>query len=359
MIWLVKQHLTMSDAAQRRDVNDPKTVRDFAAVVQGPERLRLLLLLTVADIRAVGPGTWNGWKGQLLRELYYETEAVLQGGHAGVTYVDRLAQAKAALKERLSDLPRILVETLLERHYPAYWLSLDAATHEKHARMMVEADASGRTLTVESEPNRATGSTEVTVYTPDHPGLFSQLAGAFAMCGASIVDAKIFTTTHGMALDLFTIQDAEGGSFDDEARLQRLSRAIESTLKGEVRAHEVVAGRRPRRRAEAFTVEPAVIIDNTASDAYTVIEVNGRDRPGLLARRHARAFQFESLHRLGAHRDLWRARGRRLLCQGCLRPESGGADRSSSRSRRTCSPPSKASCRSLRASASPSPPSNT
>jgi len=282
VIWLVKYHLAMSDAAQRRDVNDPKTVRDFAGIVQGPERLRLLLLLTVADIRAVGPGTWNGWKGQLLRELYYETEAVLQGGHAGVTYIDRIAQAKTALKERLSDLPRILVETLLERHYPAYWLSLDAATHEKHARMMVEADASGRTLTVLSKPDRSTGSTEVTIYTPDHPGLFSQLAGAFAMCGASIVDAKIFTTTHGMALDLFTIQDAEGGSFDDESRLQRLSRAIESTLKGEVRAHEVVAEKRPRRRAEAFTVEPAVIIDNTASETHTVIEVNGRDRPGLL-----------------------------------------------------------------------------
>jgi [protein-PII] uridylyltransferase len=147
---------------------------------------------------------------------------------------------------------------------------------------MVEADASGRTLTVLSEPNVRTGSTEVTVYTPDHPGLFSQLAGAFAMCGASIVDAKIFTTTHGMALDLFTIQNAEGGPFDDKPRLERLARAIESTLKGEVRAHEVIAQKRPRRRAEAFTVEPAVIIDNTASETHTVVEVNGRDRPGLL-----------------------------------------------------------------------------
>jgi [protein-PII] uridylyltransferase len=282
VIWLVKHHLVMSNVAQTRDVNDPKTVLDFGERVQSPERLRLLLLLTVADIRAVGPGVWNGWKGQLLRELYYETEAVLQGGHAGVTYVDRVAEAKRALQERLVDVPRMMSAILLDRHYPAYWLSLDAATHEEHARLMIEADASGRTLTVLSEPNAKTGSTEVTVYTPDHPGLFSQLAGAFAMCGASIVDAKIFTTTHGMALDLFTIQNAEGGPFDDKPRLERLARAIESTLKGDVRAHEVIAQKRPRRRAEAFTVEPAVIIDNTASETHTVVEDNGRDRPGLL-----------------------------------------------------------------------------
>jgi [protein-PII] uridylyltransferase len=282
VIWLVKYHLAMSDAAQRRDINDPKTVRDFAEIVQSPERLRLLHVLTVADIRAVGPGVWNGWKRQLLRELYYETEALLQGGHAGVTYIDRLAQAKRALQERLSDLPYNVGDVLLERHYPAYWLSLDAETHEKHARMILEADAAGRALTVVSEPNPATGSTEVTVYTPDHPGLFSQLAGAFAMCGASIVDAKIFTTTHGMALDLFTIQDADGRPLDDAPQLERLARAIESTLKGEVRAHEVVAAKRQRRRAEAFTVEPTVIIDNEASETSTVIEMNGRDRPGLL-----------------------------------------------------------------------------
>jgi [protein-PII] uridylyltransferase len=282
VIWLVTNHLVMSDVAQRRDIADPKTVQDFAAVVQSPERLRLLLILTVADIRAVGPGVFNGWKGQLLRELYYETESVLQGGHSTVTRVERVEQARAALKERLKNLPQAEVEALLDRHYPPYWLAFDAATHEKHARMMVAADREARPLTVVSETGRSGAATEVTIYTPDHPGLFSRLAGAFAMSGASIVDAKIFTTVHGMALDVFSIQDAEYGPFDDPHRIERLEQTIANTLKGEIRPHEIVHAKRMRKREEAFTVEPSVVIDNEASDHYTVIEVNGRDRPGLL-----------------------------------------------------------------------------
>lgn len=282
VIWLVRHHLVMSDVAQRRDIADPKTVRDFATFVESPERLRLLLILTVADIRAVGPGVFNAWKGQLLRELYYETEPVLQGGHSGITRVERVEQAKAELALRLKDLPADMVAQLLERHYAPYWLSLDSATHEKHARMMASADREGRSLTVATTVTPVAGSTEVTVYTPDHPGLFSRLAGAIAVCGATIVDAKIFTTVHGMALDLFTIQDAEGGPFADPDRLKRLEETIASTLRGDVRAHDVLAKRKPRQREQAFTVEPRVIIDNTASESYTVIEVNGRDRPGLL-----------------------------------------------------------------------------
>jgi [protein-PII] uridylyltransferase len=282
LIWLVTNHLVMSDVAQRRDIADPRTVRDFAQIVQSPERLRLLLILTVADIRAVGPGVFNAWKGQLLRELYYETEPVLQGGHSGVTRIERVEQAQAALAERLKDLPRETVAELLARHYPPYWLSLDTAVHEKHARMMVKADREGSALTMLSEVGRSGAATEVTVYTPDHPGLFSRLAGAIASCGATIVDAKIFTTVHGMALDVFSILDAENGAFDDPGRIKRLEATIAGTLDGTLRIQENGAAKRATRRTQAFMVEPSVVIDNNASDSYTVIEVNGRDRPGLL-----------------------------------------------------------------------------
>ena len=95
MAWLVKNHLVMSDTAQRRDISDPKTVRDFVALVQSPEMLRLLLVLTVADIRAVGPGVWNGWKGQLLRELYYAAEHMMTGGDQTPARAARVAAAKA------------------------------------------------------------------------------------------------------------------------------------------------------------------------------------------------------------------------------------------------------------------------
>ena len=124
--------------------------------------------------------------------------------------------------------------------------------------------------------------TEVSIYTGDHPGLFSQLAGAVAMCGANIVDAKIFTTTDGMALDLFSLQDADGKPLGDERRIERLRETINKVLGGDVVPRAVIDARQVRRRDEAFRVEPRVLIDNSASDTHTVIEVNGRDRPGLL-----------------------------------------------------------------------------
>ena len=139
-----KNHLVMSDTAQKRDIADPKTVRDFVATVQSPEMLRLLLILTVADIRAVGPGVWNGWKGQLLRELYYEAENVMQGGDATPARAARIAEAKGALARRIADLPAAAQERALSRHYDSYWLAFDDATHERHARLMAQADSTRR-----------------------------------------------------------------------------------------------------------------------------------------------------------------------------------------------------------------------
>ena len=100
VVWLIEQHLTMSNIAQSRDIADPKTVRDFADIVQSPERLKLLLLLTVADIRAVGPGVWNGWKGQLLRTLYHETEPLLSGGHTEIPRTQLVARGRGRAQGR-------------------------------------------------------------------------------------------------------------------------------------------------------------------------------------------------------------------------------------------------------------------
>ena len=280
--WLVRNHLLMSDCAQRRDISDPKTVQDFADQVQSPERLRLLLILTVADIKAVGPGVWNGWKGQLLRELYFETESVLQGGHSTVTRKERVANAQHLLEERLTNWSPEDRNAALTRHYDPYWLSLDTDAHEKHAAWIREAEATNALLTIKTEPDAFQAATEVTVYTADHPGLFSRLAGAFAVASANITSAKVFTTNQGMALDVFTVQDPDGKAFDDESRLNRLKKTIEKTLRGDLKAHEVIADKKAARRQRAFTVESEVLIDNSASDTYTVIEVNGRDRPGLL-----------------------------------------------------------------------------
>ena len=280
--WLVLNHLVMSDVAQKRDLSDPKTIQDFIAVVQSPERLRLLLCLTVADIRAVGPGVWNGWKGQLLRQLYWEAEAQMLGGFSATARPQMVAQAKAALARRLADWPEALRERALARHYDPYWLALDTNSHEVQACQMRSAEQAGLTFSLTAKTDTFRSVTEVSIFTGDHPGLFSQLAGAFAMCGANIVDAKIFTTTDGMAMDLFSIQDSEGRPLSDERRIDRLRDTAMRVLGGEVVPRSVIDARQVRRREEAFRVEPRVLVDNSASDSHTVIEVNGRDRPGLL-----------------------------------------------------------------------------
>ena len=280
--WLARYHLVMSDTAQKRDISDPKTVRDFVQIVQTPEMLRLLLVLTVADIRAVGPGVWNGWKGQLLRELYYEAEALMSGGDATPGRAARIQAAKTALAEKLINLPLPARERAVSRHYDAYWLAFDATTHERHARMLADADAKGELISLAAQSDAFRAVTEITIYTPDHPGLFSKLAGAIAVSGGSIVDAKAFTTTDGFALDVFSVQDAENAPFGDPERIGRLRQTIEKTLTGQIAPRKVLAERPIRKRARAFKVNPRVGFDNEASTTATVIEVEGLDRQGFL-----------------------------------------------------------------------------
>jgi [protein-PII] uridylyltransferase len=280
--WLVKNHLVMSDTAQRRDIGDPKTVRDFVAQVQSPEMLRLLVILTVADIRAVGPGVFNGWKGQLLRELYYAAENMMTGGDQAPSRAGRVAAAKQALEARLADFTPAAREKLLVRHYDNYWLAFDEDELERHARLMARADAEGQLLALETVSNDFRAVTEIVLYTPDNAGLFSQFAGAIAMSGGSIVDAKAFTTSDGFALDVFSVQDAEGGAFGDAERLARLAQTIEKTLRGEVRPGQLLAKRSQRSKASAFSIRPKINFDNEASRIATVIEVECLDRPGLL-----------------------------------------------------------------------------
>jgi [protein-PII] uridylyltransferase len=282
VMWLTKNHLVMSDMAQKRDISDPKTVKDFVGLVQTPEMLRLLLVLTVADIAAVGPGVWNGWKGQLLRELYYEAEAVMSGGDAVPARSARVETAKAGLAKRIGDLPKPAQERALTRHYDNYWLGFDDAAHERHARLMTDADTKGELFSLSAESDDFRSVTEIVLYTPDHPGLFSQLAGAVSASGGTIVDAKAFTTSDGFALDVFSVQDAEGGTFGDTARVERLRQSIERTLRGEVYPRTAIAKRPAKKRSSAFRVTPRINFDNEASASATVVEVEGLDRPGLL-----------------------------------------------------------------------------
>jgi [protein-PII] uridylyltransferase len=283
--WLVLHHLLLSATAFKRDIDDPKTILDLADTIQSPERLRLLLILTVADMRAVSSKVWNGWKATLLRELYSRVAEVLAGGLATAERDVRVARAKQAVGPLLADWTDQEIEHYTSLGYAGYWLSFDPETHARHARLIRDSEHRKSPLTVDTQPLPARSVTEVTVYCADYAGLFSKISGALAVAGASIVDARIHTMNNGMALDTFWIQDTGGGTFESPHRLARLSVLIEQALSGRLklateirRISKVLLG----RRMQAIHVPPRVVIDNRASNTHTVLEVNGRDRPGLL-----------------------------------------------------------------------------
>ncbi len=279
--WLVEEHLVMSTVAQSRDLSDRKTIENFAAVVQNLERLKLLTVLTTADIKAVGPGTWNGWKAQLLRTLYYETELLLTGGFSEVDRGKRVTAAQVQFRHALAEWPTARLDAYVGRHYPSYWLRMDLDTKLSHARFIDAAEREGKSIATQSvlEPGR--GITTLTVLAPDHPKLLSIIAGACAAAGANIVDAHISTTTDGLALDTISLRRAFERDDDEERRATKIQEALEQALTGEVRLPEVMARKLPKGR-RTFSVEPEVTVNNSWSNRHTVVEVSGLDRPGLL-----------------------------------------------------------------------------
>jgi [protein-PII] uridylyltransferase len=281
--WLIEQHLVMSSVAQSRDLSDRVTIQTFAEVVQSVERLKLLTLLTTADIKGVGPGVWNGWKAQLIRTLYYETEPVLTGGFSEVNRAQRVAIAQAELKRALTDWQAGEIDAYMARHYPAYWLKVDLPQKIEHARFVRDAEVAGRTLATTVSFDTARSVTELTVFAPDHPWLLSIIAGACAMAGTNIVDAQIFTTTDGRALDTIALTREFDHEEDERRRAARVADTIEKALTGAIKIPDMMAKRPPPKgRIKAFAIEPEVTINNNWSNRYTMVEVTGLDRPGLL-----------------------------------------------------------------------------
>ena len=278
--WLVRYHLVMSATAFKRDLSDFKTILDFAGVVQSPERLRLLLILTIVDIRAVGPGVWNGWKRQLLAELYEAAEEVLRLGHKQRGRAERIAAKQAGLARDLGwddDAMTAHVRRLPE----AYWIAEPDDVLAHNARMVRAAGDTALAIDAQVYPER--GATLVTVYAADHPGLFYRIAGAIHVAGGSVIDARIHTTRDGMALDNFLVQDPFGRPFAEDAQIERLKQSVSDALANRGRMNDrLIAKPVTRPRADAFPIAPNVLISNEASNRFTVVEVNARDRPALL-----------------------------------------------------------------------------
>jgi len=280
--WLVRYHLLMSSTAFKRDLADPKTIEDFARQVQSPERLRLLLILTVVDIRAVGPGIWNEWKRTLLRTLFEAAEERLRLGHKqhGRTEIVRDRQKELA---RALGWKATATRAHARRLPDSYWLAEPLPWQTANARQVAEAEAciGDKRPSVVAEDDPESGATRVSVFTPDREGLFYRICAGLASAGANIIDARIHTTRDGMALDNLLVLDGRGQPYRDRRQRARLAKAVDSALASS--EPPPLPSGEPPRRTTAFEVAPSAAIAERASTRTTVVEVNARDRPALLA----------------------------------------------------------------------------
>lgn len=281
--WLVRQHLLMSRTAFKRDLSDPKTIEDFIAEVQSPERLRLLLLLTVSDIRAVGPNVWNGWKGALLRELFNAAEEKM-GARDRLESKIGFARVREELAQLLPELGKEGIEDYLEHVGKIFAVIFDADTHMRIARLLTELGQTGDLIRFDIRIDAFRAVTDIILCTNDSKGLFAKTSGAIALAGANILSAKIFTLKDGIAIQMFNIQDIEGNAFADEEKLARLFTLMNDVAAGNIDlVKEIVKVRLPYpSRMEVFKVPPKVYIENRVSSNHTVVEVSGRDRIGFL-----------------------------------------------------------------------------
>jgi [protein-PII] uridylyltransferase len=276
--FLVAHHLTMSHIAQRRDIDDPKTIADFAATVGDLQRLRMLYLLTYADMRAVGPGVLTPWQAVVLHELYARTLARLTGGR-----VERASRAQLA--ERLyglvrEDTTREAVRAHLAMLGERYLATTSVQRMAEHVRLVQRLEATPVVTELFHHPDL--GSSDLVVVTRDLPGLFSLIAGTLAAHGVNITSAQIATRADGLAIDTFQVNDPAGETIASHAHWTRVLDALRAVIGGEQSVEALLERRRAGRAARGSEVPPKIVIDNTLSDEYTVVEVKSPDRLGLL-----------------------------------------------------------------------------
>ncbi|MCC7116109.1 MAG: ACT domain-containing protein, partial [Burkholderiales bacterium] len=281
--WLVEHHLTMSSTAQKQDLSDPEVVAAFARKVGREDRLVLLYLLTVADIRGTSPRVWNAWKEQLLEDLFHATRRVLGGRDARRTLGDSLQtrQAEAQRVLRLHAIPDGAEQALwkyLDTPYFQRHSADEIAWHARNLWWRVERAAP----VVKARVGRTGAGIQVLVYVPDRKALFARLCGTIGRAGLTIVDAKVHTTRHGWALDTFAVQDPNAPAEALRETCQRIEHDLAQTLASDGPLPPPPTGRLPRQLRH-FPLTPEVSLYPDDKGTHYILEIVAGDRPGLLA----------------------------------------------------------------------------
>ena len=280
---LVRDHLLMSVTAQRKDINDPDVVRDFARQVGSMNMLNYLYLLTVADIRSTNPKLWNNWKDALLKQLYRATKTVIRRGIDHAPDIDEIIQEnRDAAYEQMSDLPftEQQIDSVCDRVPGDYFLRHHPLEIRWHVDAILRHSDEPRLVSIRQ--SRYTKNTKVFVYGDEVPHVFSQVTGTLGALGLSILNAEIFTTRDNKIMDTFIIQDRDGNAVTDPAIIDE----IKSRLLQALKSGKIYQGRqntRKPRRLKAFDHPSTVRFEQDYLNSRTVMEISALDMPGLLS----------------------------------------------------------------------------
>lgn len=280
VVWLVKNHLVMSQVAQKEDLSDPDVIANFIRLVGDTRHLQALYLLTHADIRGTSPKVWNNWKGKLLADLYYQAIHHINQGEAPAAHgVIAERQAEAMRLLRFFALSATVHERLWKQLDTVYFLRHSAEEIAWHTRSLHYRIYNNQPV-VRARPNQEGDGLQVMVYTQDQPDLFARIVGFFARAGYSIVDAKIHTTAHGYALDSFVVLDVEERDNDREM-VAYIEHELEQRLLHQM-PRDVPSSGRLSRQVKHFPIKPEVSIRGDEKGTHFILSLVAADRPGLL-----------------------------------------------------------------------------
>lgn len=327
LAWLVRQHLTMSNISQRRDLSDRLLLESFAEEVRTQERLVMLYLLTFADMKGTSPKVWTDWKRGLLKELFHATRGILEHqaqGHAQVELHFALRRQRSELEllqeaQQRGDfnLEPDVVRTFIRAVPTRYMLSFNARRMVRHAQMWRDVSRRGG-LAMHVRHLRREGRTKLTVAAPDQPGLLALIAGTLAAHSLQILTAQVFSTqalapavrvdpatppedeaeayahvdsspgapaAGQIALDVLYVTDAHGELCDDPQRWTAVRADLRDVVRGGKNVETLLSRRRPSSRLELRhrpAVKNRVELAREDSNRETVIDVFCEDRMGTL-----------------------------------------------------------------------------
>lgn len=286
VIFLVRNHLILSDTAQRRDINDEKLIYEFSKLLKRRENLKMLYLLTVADLRAVSSNVWTEWKGSLINELYKRSEEALEQGldMARLT-TEKYHNAKEEIKRLLKDrIDNNIIEEFLDGFKSRYFTTYSPQEIVEHFDLINEFKKDG-TVFVSRAVNPQLGYTKISICTTDKPGIFSTIAGVLSASGANIMDANITIRKDGLIIDVFRVEDKDKMHPYDDYKFQKFTGELKDCLSGKLAVEALLAQRfKPSiLKGKVINKQPTeIIVNEDVSDIYTLLEIYTQDRRRLL-----------------------------------------------------------------------------